>query len=137
VARLGRRRASIAKSTQGSKAWLLVRIEAKLFELPAPFSVGITQAPDVDAAREASFDSCLHELRSKERERECQIDLTQGTSLALSQLAGVSNRACDDFDEPTASARDGAHETSPSFGALRPQIVSGRPVRQEDFAGSL
>src|ERR1700746_1542610 len=24
-----------------------------------------------------------------------------------------------------------------SFGALRPQIVSGRPVRQEDFAGSL
>jgi hypothetical protein len=30
-----RRRSSIAKSAQISKAWLLVRIEAKLFELPA------------------------------------------------------------------------------------------------------
>jgi hypothetical protein len=69
----------------------LVRPEAKLLELPAPFSVGITQALDVDAARETSFDSCLHELGSNERERECQIDLAQGTSFALSKLAGVSD----------------------------------------------
>jgi hypothetical protein len=31
----------------------------------------------------------------------------------------------------------GAHETSPSFGALRLQIVSGCPVGQEDFALAL
>jgi hypothetical protein len=84
-ARFGRRRASITKSTQRLKAWLLVRIEAKLLELPALFSVWIAQALDVDASREASFDSCLHELRSKERKRECQIDLAQGTSFALNQ----------------------------------------------------
>jgi hypothetical protein len=43
------------------------------------------------AWHEASFDSCLHELGRKERKRECQIDLAQGTTFALSQLAGVSD----------------------------------------------
>jgi hypothetical protein len=50
-------------------------------------------------------------------------------------LIGVGNRTSDDFLKPAASARDGAHETSASFGALGPQVVSG--LRQEDFAGSL
>ena len=85
------------KSTQRSRARLLVRIEGKFFELPAPFSVGITQALDVDAAREASFDSCLHELRSKERKRECQIDLPHGASLALCQLFSVGKPNQDDW----------------------------------------
>ena len=52
------------------------RIEAEIFELRSPVRVGITQALDVDAAREAAFNRCLDELGSKERERERQIDLT-------------------------------------------------------------
>jgi hypothetical protein len=44
----------------------LVRIEAKLFELPVPFSVGIPQALDVDTAWQSSFDCCFDELRRKE-----------------------------------------------------------------------
>jgi len=40
----------------------LVRIEAKLLELPAPFSVGIAQALDVDAAWETAFNRCLDEV---------------------------------------------------------------------------
>jgi hypothetical protein len=68
-----------------------MRIEAKLLELPARFSVGITQALDVNAVRQASFDRCLHELRSKERQRECQIDLPLGPSFAPCQLRGVSD----------------------------------------------
>jgi hypothetical protein len=47
-----------------------VRIEPKVLELPGPFRAGIAQALDVDAAREAAFDGCLDQLRSKKRERE-------------------------------------------------------------------
>jgi hypothetical protein len=47
-----------------------MRIEAEFLELPIPLSVRITQALDVDTAREASFDRCFDELRSEKRERE-------------------------------------------------------------------
>ena len=68
-----------------------VRIEAEFLELPLPVSIGIPQALDIDAAREAAFNRCLDELGSKECERERQIDLTQGASLALCQLRGVGD----------------------------------------------
>jgi hypothetical protein len=48
----------MAKSTQRSKAWLLVGIEAKLLELRAPFSVGITQALDIEEAQRGSEFRC-------------------------------------------------------------------------------
>jgi hypothetical protein len=38
-------------------------IKAKVPELPAPGWIGIAQALDVDAAREATFNRCLDELR--------------------------------------------------------------------------
>ena len=114
-----------------------MRIEAEFLKLPIPFGGGIAETFDVDAAWEAAFDSCLDELWSKKRKRESQIDLPHGASLALCQLFGVRNRTNYDFLKPAASARDGAHETSPSLGALRLQIVPGYHVRQEDFAGSL
>jgi hypothetical protein len=47
-----------------------VRIEPKGLKLPAPLGVGVAQALDIDAAREAAFDGCFDQLRSKERERE-------------------------------------------------------------------
>jgi hypothetical protein len=68
-----------------------VRIETEVLELARPAWGGITQALDINAARQATFDGCLHELRSKERKLECQIDLAQGASFALSKLAGVSD----------------------------------------------
>ena len=112
-------------------------IEAEFLELPIPFGGGIAETFDVDAAWEAAFDSCLDELWSKKRKRESQIDLPHGASLALCQLFGVLNRTNYDFLKPATTARDCAHETGTSFGALRPQTVFGCPVGQEDFAGSL
>jgi hypothetical protein len=80
---------------RGSKveAELLVRIEAEVLALPAPLHVGITHAFNIDAAREASFDRSLDELRSQESERECQIDLAHRASLAFRQLLSVSDCA--------------------------------------------
>jgi len=63
----------------------------KLLELPTPVGVWIPQALDIDAAREAAFNRCLDELGSKEREREREIDLPFGASLALCQLLGASD----------------------------------------------
>jgi len=61
------------------------RREVEILELCCPVRVGITQALDIDAAREAAFNRCLDELGSKERERERQIDLPFGAAFALSQ----------------------------------------------------
>jgi hypothetical protein len=40
----------------------ITRIEAEILELPAPVGIGITQALDIDATREAAFNRCLDEL---------------------------------------------------------------------------
>jgi len=87
-----------------TKRQFSVRIEAEVLELLAPLGVGVPQALDVDAARQAAFDGCLHQLRSKKRERERQIDLTHCAMFALCQLLGISYRACNDFVEPPAAA---------------------------------
>jgi hypothetical protein len=105
--------------------------------LPAPLHAGITQAFNIDAAGQAPFDSCLDELRSKERQRERQVDLAHRASLAFRQVLSVNDGASYDFFEPAASAGDGAHETSPSLGTLGPNILSGYSVRQRDFSKSL
>ena len=70
-----------------------MRIEAEFLELPIPFGVGIAETFDVDAARQAAFDSCLDELRSQKRKRECQIDLAHRASLAFGQLLDAGNCA--------------------------------------------
>ena len=44
--------------------------KAEFVKLPAPIGIGIAQALDIDATREAAFNRCLDQLRSKERERE-------------------------------------------------------------------
>ena len=66
-----------------------MRIKTKLLELPGPVRVWITQALDVDAARQATFDSCFHEWRRQKRKRERQIDLTHRAAFAPCQLPGV------------------------------------------------
>jgi hypothetical protein len=55
---------------------LLIGIKAEIPGLLGPVRVGITQALDIDATREAPINGCFDELRSKKRERESQIDLT-------------------------------------------------------------
>ena len=67
---------------------LSVRMKAVVLELLGPIWIGITQALDIDAAREAAFGSCFHQLRSKERERQRQIDLPHRAAFALCQLLG-------------------------------------------------
>jgi len=57
----------------------------------SPVRVWITQALDVDAARQAIFDSCFHEWRRQKRKRERQIDLAHCASFALRQLLGVGD----------------------------------------------
>jgi len=66
-----------------------VRIKAEICELLGPVRVGITQALDVDASREAPLDSCLDEFWSKKCERERQIDLVYRASLPFYQLPGA------------------------------------------------
>ena len=70
---------------------LSVRIEAEISELLNPVRVQIALALDIDATREASLDGCLYQLRSKERERERQIDLTYRAAFAPCQLLGASD----------------------------------------------
>ena len=48
----------------------ITRIKAEVPKLLGPVRVGVAQALDIDAAREAAFDGCFDQLRSKERERE-------------------------------------------------------------------
>ena len=50
--------------------WFTISREAEILELCGPVRVGITQALDIDAAREAAFNRCLDELGSEKRERE-------------------------------------------------------------------
>ena len=51
-------------------------IEAEILELLGPVRVGIAQALDVDATREAALNRGLDELWRKKRKRERQVDLT-------------------------------------------------------------
>ena len=114
-----------------------VRIESEVVELLGPVRGGIAQALDIDAAREAAFDSCFHQLRSKESERERQIDLTHRALFALCQLRGVSDGACHDFIEPSAAARDGADQANTPLRELRPDVLSECSLRQKDLPESL
>ena len=72
--------------TRSARPRLLVRIEAEIPELLGPVWIGITQTLAVNPARQAPLDGCLHQLRSKKRERERQIDLTYRAAFALCHL---------------------------------------------------
>jgi len=69
----------------------ITRIKAEVQKLHCPVWIGIAQALDVDAAREAAFDRCLEELWGKKRERKRQIDLSGRASFTPRQLRGVSD----------------------------------------------
>ena len=69
-----------------------MRIKTKPLQLPSPVRVWITQAFDIiDAARQATFGSCSHELRTQKRERERQIDLTHRATLSFCKLLSVDD----------------------------------------------
>ena len=72
VRRDGRKRTfgcSRRRSIFNRKAALSVRIEAEILELHGPVWVGIAQALDIDAAREAAFDRGLDELGARNASR--------------------------------------------------------------------
>ena len=114
----------------------LMLIEAQILELLGPVRVGIPQALDIDAAREAAVNRCLDELGSKECEREREIDLAHRASLSFRKLLSVDGRTFDDFVEPSVAARDRADQTNASLGAVGPNIFPDRPMRVEDFSES-
>ena len=114
----------------------LMLIEAEILELLGPVRVGIAQALDVDATREAALNGGLDELWRKKRKRERQVDLTHRASLAVCQLPGVSDGACHDLVEPSAAARDGVDQTKASLSAIRPDIFSDGPMRHQDLPKS-
>jgi hypothetical protein len=70
-----------------------LRIEAKCFELPAPFGRSIAESLDADAARQATFDRRFDEVRREECERNRHVDLTQTAFLTCCDLLNVSNVA--------------------------------------------
>ena len=114
----------------------LMLIEAEILELLGPVRVGIAQALDVDATREAALNGGLDELWRKKRKRERQVDLTHRASLAVCQLPGVSDGACHDLVEPSAAARDRADQAKASLSAVRPDVLSECSLRHKDFAKS-
>jgi hypothetical protein len=69
----------------------LIRLKAKVLELPAPIGVGITQALDINAAREATLNRGIDELGSKKCERKRQIDMTDRASFTFCQLFGAGD----------------------------------------------
>src|SRR6516164_5572267 len=111
-------------------------IEAEILELLGPVRVGIAQALDVDATREAALNRRLDELWRKKRKRERQVDLTHRASLALCQLPGVSDGARHDLVEPSAAARNRSDQSKASLSAVRPDIFPDGPVRHKDLPES-
>ena len=100
-----------------------IGFQSQRFELAAtPIGVQVSQAFDVEAARQSTLYRCPDQLGREKGKGECQIDLTRRTSLALGQLLGavtepytISSNHC----RPRAMARL-SDETDPPFGAVRP-----------------
>jgi hypothetical protein len=88
--RLQHARAALVEAQDSFFFSQLIGIEAEVQKLRSPIRVGIPQALDVDATREAAFNRCLDELWRKKRERERQIDLPFGALFAPCQLGGVA-----------------------------------------------
>jgi hypothetical protein len=65
---------------------LLLRIQAKRFELPTPFRWSIAQPLDIDATRQAALDSGADQLGSKERERDGHVDMTDASFCASTPI---------------------------------------------------
>ena len=103
--------------------------------LPAPTGVRISQAFDVDAARQPPFDCCLDQLGSEKRKRKREINLTYRAALAFCQLLRIVDCAGHDFVEPASASRDGADQANASFGALGSDMFADGSVRQQDFFG--
>jgi hypothetical protein len=135
IAKRPRRQRGVEKSQSRQSKADLVGLKTKVLELPAPIGVGITQAFEIDAAGEATFDRCFDELRSKECQRKRQIDLAHRASFASCKLFGAGGCARYDFAEATAPACDGADEPSAAFGTFGPEVFSELTVRQEDLSG--
>ena len=63
-----------------------MRIESERLELAAPFGRSIAEAFDADAAGQATVNGGSNEIRSEERERDCQVDLTDTAVFASRDL---------------------------------------------------
>ena len=71
---------------------LLLRIQAKRFELLTPFRWKFAQPLDVNASRQSALDSSADQLGSKEGKRDGHVDMTDAASLSQCNLLDVSDR---------------------------------------------
>jgi hypothetical protein len=65
----------------------LFRIKSEQFKLPAPFSRGIAEPLDTDAAGQATFYGCFDKIGCQEGERDRHIDLPNAALLAGAKLS--------------------------------------------------
>jgi hypothetical protein len=65
----------------------LFRIKSERLKLPAPFSRGIAEPLDTDAAGQATFYRCFDKIGREEGERDGHIDLPNAAPLAGTKLS--------------------------------------------------
>ena len=65
----------------------LFRIESERLKLPAPFSQGIAESFDANAAGQATFYGCFDKIGGEKGERDGHIDLPNAALLASAKLS--------------------------------------------------
>ena len=91
--------------------------------MSAPLRGGIAKSLHSDAARQATFDRCPHEIWREERERDRHVDLTHAAFLTCRDLLNVGHRARDDLVKPTTPACDCVDQPCPSLDASRTNFI--------------
>ena len=115
----GRKGVEVTLSRAGNSGG--IGLQSQRFVLAAtPIGVQVSQAFDVEAARQSILYRCIDQLGREKGEGECQIDLTRR---ALGQLLGAGYRGHTQFHLTIAGrALWLSDETDPPFGAVRPDI---------------
>ena len=107
--------------------------------LARPLGRSIAQASDADAARQSSFDGCLHEFGREERERDRHIDLSNAAFVPCSDLLDTGDGAGNDLIKPTSATRDRCDERDAGLGANGPKVVwrprTGTMISRRRFIG--
>jgi hypothetical protein len=103
--------------------------------LPAPDRVGISQALDIEAARQAPFNGGFDEFWRKESERKRQVHLPHGALLPLRQLLDIGLTS-NYLVQPEPTFCNSIDEANTPLCALGSSILSDRSMRQEDFPES-
>jgi hypothetical protein len=112
----------------------LFRIKSERLKLPAPFSRGIAEPLDADAARQATFHRCFDKIGGEESERDRHVDLPNGAFLARAKLSHGRHLTRDNIIQPPATSGYCADQARPALELLRTDVASRCIVREQDLA---